>query len=559
MKAIGLIRVSTLVQDLQQQADVVKNEMIKDGYIDDSEHIILIKDQESATKLSEEERQGLNKMKAHIESDPEINRVYVFELSRLSRRPEILYSIRDYLIKKNINLIVLKPYMRLFEDDGTISPAGSIMFGIFGAMSEQEGYIRKERFKRGKMKAQLEGKSLGNWLPLGYTTDSERHIIVDEEKAKLVRKIFTMCVNDNKSTTVIARELTETGEYPTKSTIRGHSSSILNILRNTAYIGKAPYNKKDKKENYNQYPRIIPTELFEKAQELLNNRKKLPKTGHKNIYYCKGLLVDKNSGRVLRATPAVASYGFTSDRSDPVKYPTITVPINLFDSFAWHLTVQYHKKNVPIDTQKMRAELLKEINLLNKKAETGKKQLTELERRIEKIQERIISGKLKESLGDKMLNEIYQQQEEILDMIPHWETEAFNKSAYWHATAMIDDEGAAKDLSSVTDNEKRQQLIHEVIEKIIVEKGGIPEKGRIRKRGLGVKYGTMEVHYENGTVEQYKYNSYTKKCFTMDDVEVPYEFVLRIKGQQHQPGYKIINKKMRERLKAEKESKKSKS
>jgi hypothetical protein len=144
-------------------------------------------------------------------------------------------------------------------------------------------------------------------------------------------------------------------------------------------------------------------------------------------------------------------------------------------------------------------------------------------------------------------------------MIPHWETEAFNKSAYWHATAMIDDDGAAKDLSSVTDHEKRQQLIHEVIEKIIVEKGGIPEKGRIRKRGLGVKYGTMEVHYENGTVEQYKYNSYTKKCFTMDDVEVPYEFVLRIKGQQHQPGYKIINKKMRERLKAEKESKKLES
>ena len=155
-----------------------------------------------------------------------------------------------------------------------------------------------------------------------------------------------------------------------------------------------------------------------------------------------------------------------------------------------------------------------------------------------------------------MLNEIYQQQEEILEMIPHWETEAFNKSAYWHATAMIDDDSTAKDLSSVTEPEKRQQLIHEAIKKIIVEKGGIPEEGRIRKRGLGVKYGTMEVHYENGTIERYKFNSYTKKCFTMNDVEVPYEFVLRIKGKQHQPGYKIINKKMRERLKAEKESKK---
>ena len=35
-KAIGLIRVSTLVQDLQQQADAVKAEMLKDGYTEDN-------------------------------------------------------------------------------------------------------------------------------------------------------------------------------------------------------------------------------------------------------------------------------------------------------------------------------------------------------------------------------------------------------------------------------------------------------------------------------------------------------------------------------------------
>ena len=541
MKAIGLIRVSTLVQDLQQQADVVKNEMIKDGY-KWPEDIILIENKESAVKLSEEERQGLNKMKECIESDPDINCVYIFELSRLSRKQSVLYSIRDFLVDRKINLIVLKPYMRLFDPDGKISEAGGIMFGIFGAMSEQEGYIRKERFKRGKMKAQLEGKSLGNWLPLGYTTDSKRYIIIDEDKANIVRKIFTMCVYENKSTTVIARELTETGEFPTQSTIRGHSSSILNILRNTAYIGKAPYNKKDNKENHNQYPRIIPTDLFEKAQELLNNRKKLPKTGHKNTYYCKGLLKDKYSGRVLRATPVVASYCLTSDKFDTVKYKTVTVPINLFDSFAWHLTVNYHKKNVPIDMKKMRAELRKEIDELNKKVENGKKQLVELEQHVEKIQERIIWGKMKETHGDKMLSKIYLQQEELLDLIPHWETDLFNKNAYWHATAMIDDNEAVKDISSVTEPEKRYQLIHEVIKEIIVEKGGVPEKGRIRKRGLGVKYGTMEVHYINGVVEQYKFNSYTKKCFTMDDVEVPYKFELRIKGQQHRPDFQIKNK-----------------
>ena len=544
MKAIGLIRVSTLVQDLQQQAEVVKNEMIKDGYIDDPEHIILIQDQESATKLSEEERHGLNEMKSFIENDPDINRVYVFELSRLSRRPEVLYSIRDWLISHHVNLIVLKPYMKLFEDDGTVSPAGSIMFGIFGAMSEQEGYIRKERFKRGKMKAQLEGKSLGNWLPLGYTTDSERHIIIDNEKAELVKKIFHMCVIENKSTTIIARELTESGEFPTQSTIRGHSSSILNILRNSAYIGKAPFNKKDNKVNYNQYPRIIDDVLFEQAQELLSNRKKLPKTGHKNIYFCKGLLKDKNSGHVLRAASAVASYGYCSDRSDPIKYKSISVPINLFDSFAWHLTQEFLKKT---DTKKIKdakKDIQKRMNELKTKGDVIDKRVEEIMTRIERIQKRIVMGKINETLGDRMIDEAYAEYDDIKLRNAEFSREYHLLSYKLHKYES--GELTEEEIISATDQDK-YNLIHDVIKEIIVEKGGDRlEPGRKRKRGLGIKYGIMEVHYDSGLVEQYKFNSYTRKCFTMNDVEVPFEHVLRIKGQQHQPGYQIKNKKWRD-------------
>ena len=550
MKAIGLVRVSTLVQDLQQQTEVVKNAIIKDGYKWPDE-IYLIEDQESAVKLTEEERQGLNKMKQFIEEDSTIDCVYVFELSRLSRRPEVLYSVRDYLIARNVNLIVLKPYMKMLED-GKISETASIMFAIFGALSEQEGYIRKERMRRGKIKAQLAGKSLGNWLPFGYTSDSDGYIIIDEENANVVRKIFTMCVDENKSTMVIARELAETGLYPIHTSVHGNAKSILNILRNTAYIGKAPYNIKKNKENHNQYQRIISDELFEKAQGLLNKRKKLPKTSHKNTYYCKGIIKDRNSGKVLRAAPVTASYYFVSDRADPTKYKTVTVPINLFDSFAWHLTVEYNKRFTPETRLKMRDELLKEIFAITKKIETGKKRVTELNKQIDKIQERIINGKIKEALGDSMIIKRQEEQEELIDNIAHWKTELFNKSAYWHATEMIDDPEMNNDYSSVIDDEKRYKLIHEAIKEIVVEKGGIPELGRIRKRGLGVKFGTMEVLYENGSSEQYKFNSYTKKCFTMDDVEVPYTFELRIKGQQHQPGYQIGNKIMRDRLKKKK-------
>lgn len=92
---------------MNQQTDIVIAEIVKDGYKKDD--IILIEEKESAVKLDEESRLGLNRMKSSIEDDAEINAVHVFELSRLSRRPDVLYSVRDYLINRKIQLIVLKP------------------------------------------------------------------------------------------------------------------------------------------------------------------------------------------------------------------------------------------------------------------------------------------------------------------------------------------------------------------------------------------------------------------------------------------------------------------
>lgn len=62
MKAILLIRVSTSKQDIGQQTEKVKNEALKDGYTADN--LILIEDHESGVRLNEEERNGLNRMKA---------------------------------------------------------------------------------------------------------------------------------------------------------------------------------------------------------------------------------------------------------------------------------------------------------------------------------------------------------------------------------------------------------------------------------------------------------------------------------------------------------------
>lgn len=133
-KAIILSRVSSIQQDLTQQTEEVLKEVYKDGYSD--ENIIIIEDKESAIKLSEEERMGLNKIKEYINNDPTIETVYLYELSRLSRRQLVLFSIRDYLVERHIQLICLKPYFKLLDFDGTMSQTGSLMFSIFSSISE---------------------------------------------------------------------------------------------------------------------------------------------------------------------------------------------------------------------------------------------------------------------------------------------------------------------------------------------------------------------------------------------------------------------------------------
>lgn len=46
--------------------------------------------------------------------------VYAYELSRIGRRPEVNYNIRNFLQEHRVQLIILSPYMKVFDDDFNI-------------------------------------------------------------------------------------------------------------------------------------------------------------------------------------------------------------------------------------------------------------------------------------------------------------------------------------------------------------------------------------------------------------------------------------------------------
>lgn len=209
-KCIILSRVSTVSQHLESQTNDLIKEAIRLGY--DREHQVIIEDIESAIKLKEHERMGLQKLKYHIQNDSSIDCVLCWEPSRLARQQKILYSIRDYLVENKIQLYILNPYVKLLTDDRSkIDPTASIVFSLFSTISENEMVLKKERFMRAKNELTQQGKKSAGSVIFGYMKDKDKNCIPHPLHSKIVVELFTHYVNHDDTS------LYETYQYASKN------------------------------------------------------------------------------------------------------------------------------------------------------------------------------------------------------------------------------------------------------------------------------------------------------------------------------------------------------
>lgn len=262
MKCILLVRVSSDKQSFDEQEKELYQMAISDGFTDNN--IISIAMVESATMKSEEERKGLVQMKEIIEND-EISCVYAWEVSRISRRKDVLYSILRFLEQRKINLKIKSPSITYLNPDGTVNEAAELAFALFATMAESEMRNKKARFKRSAKKNAREGKYSGGNVLFGYDVDENGYYIINEEEAELVKLIFNLYVSTNDGAKLIRNELVSRGYKITPE-------KICEILANEAYVGKyyatrVRDNGFGKVGGYERiYPRIISEETFERAK-----------------------------------------------------------------------------------------------------------------------------------------------------------------------------------------------------------------------------------------------------------------------------------------------------
>ena len=398
-KAIVLSRVSSSHQDLFQQTEEVLREARKDGFTD--RNIIIIENVESAIKLSEEERHGLNKMKDHINKNPKIECVYIYELSRLSRRQLVLFSIRDFLVERKIQLICLKPYFRLLEVNGEMSQTGSLMFSLFSSLSESEMMLKQERMMRGRRRNRELGKSVGGKPPFGYDIDKEKRFIVDPQNSLVISRIFNDYGNNNRSMKDIAIELKEEG-YFTSST-NTLCLRIRTILNNPIYKGEFPY------------PKIITPELFSIVQQNISQYNENRITRRKEPFLLKGLVCDSKTGYILSTNGAIDTY-FSKHHSG------VSIRRSNIDPVVWeHSKVMYER--YVMNKDKLLQQIKESYKTTAKKISVVDQEIKDIATKLERVEESYILGRISKKKSEQLRTRLLEERklkksrrEELVDL-----------------------------------------------------------------------------------------------------------------------------------------------
>lgn len=444
-KCILFSRVSTLGQDVIQQTEELFKTAHAHGYAD--EDIILIENKESAVKLSFEEREGITQLISTIENE-DVDRMIVYEISRVARRPDVFYKVRDILIEHKVQLQVLNPAMEMFDKDGKLDENSNLLIGIFLSMAESEGRIRKARFQRGKAKSIELGKA--THLPLfGYKIGAGHYLEPDERNAKIVQSIF----NDYANTECTVYQLAK--KYIRNGTFSCHASTltqkICRWLKNEGFIGKKPY------------PAIISNELFKKCREKAARQQNKIKTGCFKecdaIFLCKDLVYMAGTDYKLGTSGKNDGKYKRTGNSSHLPKPMPSMPRDLLDPLILDIAIKLAKEAE--NKHALKAKLVEAEKEMHKCKLMCVYRMKQARDKIDKVEERLIEGNLSEAKANELGNKYKQEYNEQQSQFNLYEEQIRN------INLQIDNVMSSKGLNYKKLTEQEQyDLVHKYIRRI---------------------------------------------------------------------------------------------
>lgn len=501
-----IYRTSTDAQEVETQKNEVIGMAMADGYTND-EIICIGCAGASAIKLNKKYIEQMESIYKTIDSEA-IECVYAWAIDRIGRSEEILMQFKNKLIKNKIQLVIKNPSLRLLNDDGSKNTGVELAFSLFATMAKQEMEQKMERFERGKKRNMAEMKTTGAALPIGYSKDSKGFIIIDEEKADLVRLIFRLFNTGKFSTNTLAKELNSRG-YRSQKGNEFNCFSISKIIKNKSYTGSYV----DEKGRIHNFPQIISEEEFNKVEPILqrNNIKQVKITKHH--YFAIKLLTCNCGYNYVATRTTYTCAGRLLGKRVGYKHlcncdNNLNISFNNLDGILWQLTKEFMIDEIENDSSKFEKETKEQLDIINKKIEVLEKKLSLYDKKIEEIVERADIELRSEAFISKRIAAVNKQKEieqkQLVRLTEERIRLEYNVSFSSSFQKWFTGYNSISEVELEGDEKVMHDLVHRYISKIALERINYKGSNQYYKIDITTHKGVYTVFYfrKNGLLDR---------------------------------------------------------
>lgn len=398
------------------------------------------------------DRKEISKLIEYVKENKNIKGVLVSELSRLGRNNSDVLNILEDLNDLKIWVFSKKDNIKTLNDDGTPNHSSKLILDILSSISQYERETIKYRSTQGLKQSvsNLNRWVGGSLLPYGYKRVN-KILEIDEEESEVVKQIFNLYI-DGKGTQIIANLLNKEGvktrynislnkdfklthrkgskkgsvkEMISKDTFKWKDATIYGILTNKVYIGKKV--GKGNLEGVILFsPSIIEEDLFNEVQLKLKSKNIIRKT--KFFYLFQNKL---NCGRCKRTYyPHKRTSKVEGNVSKDSRYICLSkrykescdnygIGISKINDGVWSV-LRYNEdeiKNILELNNKDVEEIKETILKLNLELDEYKEELKSNLSREEELVKKSITGKITDSIYNKLYDELIKERSVFEDKI----------------------------------------------------------------------------------------------------------------------------------------------
>lgn len=174
-RAVIYARVSTIGQDYQRQLAELKAYASKMNYKVVKEFTEKVS---GAKKIAE--REALADLLKYVEEN-KVDKVLIYECSRLSRRAVDFLQVVEYLTERGISVYIHQNGLETLLPDGSSNPIANLVLGILAQFNSMERNLIRSRMESGYNHFRMNGGKVGR--KVGYRKS------VDEMKTQYSKEI----------------------------------------------------------------------------------------------------------------------------------------------------------------------------------------------------------------------------------------------------------------------------------------------------------------------------------------------------------------------------------